>query len=490
MMVERRTLILIADDERDIRFILRDVLESAGYSVIEAADGAEAREAVTKRHPTIVLLDVRLPVVDGMTLLGEFRTEHPETGVVVMTAHGNEQLAVSAMKLGADDYLPKPFHPDDILFVIDRVLRRRELERTSASLSRQIEGDKHRLEAIFSQMAQGLLTTGPDLLVTSCNPRAEEILGLPAARILDHHLGELFPQLFTGAIPHPLAAGSTGPTGVEVELLRPDGTLRPLLLSFGAIAPVEGMGGGWVAVFQDLSEVKALEREKGEFVSMVAHDLKGPLTSIFATLELMLDGTLGEVGERQKEFLGIAHANTIKIRKMIDTFLEAYRIEAGKVPFTIAPVNPATFIAQVHQRYLPVAEERSFDFSLRIAPDLPKINGDAEHLSRILDNILSNAFKFTPDGGRIELAAERDPESPAQRLRVTVRDNGPGIPASDLPRIFEKFSQGRRHTDAGGIGLGLAYCRMAVERHGGRITVESLEGKGTTFAFTLPFAPA
>jgi PAS domain S-box-containing protein len=487
-MSQQRPLILIADDERDIRFILKDALESAGYEVIEAADGGQTRERVGRDHPALVLLDIRLPVVDGMLLLQEFRAAGIDMGIVVMTAHGTEQLAVNAMKEGADDYLPKPFHPDDILLVVRRVLHHRALERTSAALSREIEQEKRRLEAIFSQMNQGLLTAAPDLVVDSCNPRAQAILALPPDRIVGRRLSDIFPPIFSGApegvFPDTFSSGA----GSESEIVLPDGTVKPVLLSFAPIAPVEGEGGGWIAVFQDMTRLKTLEREKGEFVSMIAHDLKGPLTSIFATLELVLDGTLGEVGEKQREFLNIAHSNTIKLQKMIDTFLEAYRMEAGKVPFSIAPVKPANFIAQVYERYLPVAKERAFDFSISVETDLPPLAGDAEHLSRILDNFLSNAFKFTPDGGRITLAAGRDPEAPQERLRVTVTDNGPGIPAADLPHIFEKFSQGRRRSGVGGIGLGLAYSRMAVERHGGTISVASTEGNGSTFWFTIPFS--
>lgn len=235
-------------------------------------------------------------------------------------------------------------------------------------------------------------------------------------------------------------------------------------------------------------EQAELHRMKDDFVSTVSHEFKTPLTSIRGFLRLLLDGDAGPVPEDQRRFLALALGAAERLSALVADVLDVSRLDA-RAQMSAGPVRLEEVLRAAVEGQALEAKAKGVELFCA-ASGLPAVRGDAEWLRRVLDNLISNAVKFTPAGGRVAVKAFPDQGAgPLDRAaRISVSDTGIGIPAADQERIFEKFyrAANRTQAQAPGTGLGLAICRSVVERHGGRIWFESEEGRGTTFHVSLP----
>jgi len=231
-------------------------------------------------------------------------------------------------------------------------------------------------------------------------------------------------------------------------------------------------------------ELEELEKLKRDLTNMIVHDMKNPLTAIMGNIDLVLEGFGGEVQPRQREFLERAKLNGDKLLGMISNLLDISKMEEGRLELKKAPFALREVVDEVVAGVRALAERDKKQILVEIPPDLPQLNADREMIRRVLVNLVSNAIKHTFEEGHIWITAcSRDSE-----VWISVRDDGEGIPPEYHQKIFEKFSQVKEKklgykTDT---GLGLAFCKLAVEAHGGRIWVESEVGKGSTFTFTIP----
>ena len=235
-------------------------------------------------------------------------------------------------------------------------------------------------------------------------------------------------------------------------------------------------------------QLAELDRLKAEFVSVASHEIKTPLSVIRGYVSLMADGIYGDVNEQQKKTLASVSDQVDRLTRLVHRLLDISRFEAGGGRLEIRRINVRDFLEELTGGFRVLAFQNGIDFRVRVADDLPvNLEGDADRLNEVLGNLLSNAFKFTPRGGRISLDARRD----GAGIVVRVADSGVGIPPEKLPRIFEKFYQVENEAQprSVGSGLGLAIAREIVEAHGGTIGAESQVGKGTTFTVTLPERP-
>jgi signal transduction histidine kinase len=230
-----------------------------------------------------------------------------------------------------------------------------------------------------------------------------------------------------------------------------------------------------------------LTQLKSEFVTLVAHELRSPLTAITGYVELLLEGTGGASAEAQGESLGIVQRNADRLLHLIDDLLDIARIEAGKVELRRTRFDLAGLIQEVAKALRPQIEAKGQRLTIDLADALPGVSGDADRVTQILTNLLSNAHKYTPPAGTISINAR--PEE--GRVRINVQDTGIGLSSDDQAQLFTKFfrAQHRAATGVGGTGLGLAISRALVELHGGEITVTSALGQGSTFSFTLAAMP-
>jgi len=244
---------------------------------------------------------------------------------------------------------------------------------------------------------------------------------------------------------------------------------------------------GAVAVFRDVSQEMEVNRAKTAFVSEVAHELRAPLTSIKGYVDLILedqDYSLAEI----YEMLGMVQSSSDRLSHLITDLLDVSRIEAGKVQFRQQPVDLVTAINGTTLTFQGQADAKQLELSLFVPDDLPLILGDRDRVIQVLTNLVSNAIKYTPDGGQVLVSAQAQ----KNMVRVDVADSGIGISPADQQRLFEKFFRADHPAvrQVPGTGLGLSIVKNIVEMHGGRLWVDSELGAGSTFSFTLPACTA
>lgn len=237
----------------------------------------------------------------------------------------------------------------------------------------------------------------------------------------------------------------------------------------------------WIG--HDVTEQIELEGMRDDLMHMIIHDLRNPLGNVISSLQMMRtalmenDNTLP-----MKDVLQVAMRSSEKLRRLIDSLLRLRQLEEGKADLDKSLVPPTLLTREALELVRPIIQKKEQEFILDVPADLPPVRVDRDMASRVLTNILDNAAKFTPTGGKIQLTVARHDGE----LLFTVSDTGPGIPAESRERVFERFTRLDGAKGTKGTGLGLPFCKLAVEAHGGKIWVESTPGQGSQFKFSLP----
>jgi signal transduction histidine kinase len=360
------------------RFLKQDQVHE--YDIMQASFAEEGLALCRSRRPDCVLVDYRLPDLDGLEFLTALADENGTipVPVIMLTGYGDETLVAEAMKAGAADYLPKS-------------------ALSSKSLGRAIANavEKFKLRVAVEEQRYILEQTNEEL-----RHKHEEIRS---------------------------------------------------------------------------------------FYHVLSHELKTPLTVIMGYLGIMLEGLAGSLNNEQQACLSIAKDSCDQITLAVNDLLDATRLETGKLTIAPHPTAIDEVVAQVVASMLPAAQGKGIHVQHVIAPALPDVLIDDKRMIQVLSNLLSNALKFTPEGGNIEVRVASDPQRLGKVL-VSVKDTGRGIEPEQCRYIFDRFYQvrGEDAESHGGLGLGLYICRELVRLHGGEIWVESTPGQGSTFFFTVP----
>ena len=347
-----------------------------------------------------------------------------------------------------------------------------------------LQTERERLATILEHMADGVLITDASGRVQLLNPAASrmlntspaEALGASFAQVVRHYrIIEVWQQCRqTGE--QQVAAIEVAPAGKEPAGLFLQMEVTPLFDSPPAVNAQS-----LLVIFQNLTPVRRLETVRRDFISNISHELRTPLASLKAVVETLRDGAV-EDPPAAVRFLDLADRELDALTQMVEELLELSRIESGRVPLRLAPTAVAAVVAPVVERLRPQAERAELALTVNVPADLPLVLIDGPRVQQVLGNLLHNAIKFTPAGGTIAIDAREADGA----LLVRVTDDGVGIPAGDLPRIFERFYKADRARSGGGTGLGLAIARHIVQAHGGQIWARSKEGEGSRFYFTLP----
>ncbi len=248
------------------------------------------------------------------------------------------------------------------------------------------------------------------------------------------------------------------------------------------------LASGLVHYIQSRNEKRKLElldRLKDELISTVSHDLRGPVASVIMYLDAILGGTYGPITDKQRSMLTLLRDSSRRLTFFVSNILDAARIKAGRLKFHMTPVSVVDLFAEADALYLSAAVQKKITLEHRVVGEVPPFDGDREKLEQLINNLVGNAFKFTPKGGRIDLEAQVE----GARLRLSVKDTGFGIEPATMPRLFEKFQEldlDRPPEDRAGTGMGLSICKAIIDGHGGEIRVESEKSKGTVVVVFLP----
>ncbi|HEX9023742.1 MAG TPA: response regulator [Geobacteraceae bacterium] len=503
-----RDKILIVDDESDIALILKLQLEDAGYKTARARDGIEALEHIAREKYALILLDIKMPRMDGMQVLDRIQSEYGDTGVVMMTAHGSEDIAVEAMKKGAIDYVAKPFSTDDLVKKVERAIQLHRTRQENLRLSMQLEAERQKMGAILRGMADILVAVDREGRIITANRQAEILFGTEQERLLGTPVEDILKaDIPPERLPCRVVLATSAPDlGVSYNLRWGKRSI-PVLSSATPLLDGSQHLCGSVEIIRDISALKALEQEREDFVSMLSHDLKSPITAIVGSLDLVREGRLGPINEDQREYLESANESCSEMVDMIDTLLDIHKFDAGKMVMDFRSEEPHLLIQKIVARFQPVAQRADLQLFATVSAPLPEIKADRAKFFRLLSNLLANSLKFTPADGEIEIAAAvikvsadlkkripdqlyqgRDFPAKGKFLQISVRDTGVGIPKEAQLSIFDRFVQvkTRRMGKSAGSGLGLTFCRKVMDAHHGYIWVESAEGEGSTFFLLFP----
>ena len=530
---ERKKLrVLIVEDDQDLRDSVSEGLSTYGFSVYEAANGKQAYERFKEVNPEIIILDFHLPDNDGEHLLPTFKIPESNAAVIVMTGNPCPELAMKVTQLGADAYIRKPFTIQYLIDLCEKIRREWSLLRAEKLL----EDKTLEVRRILETSVDGIIITDPDGFITMINKFMENMSGYNQEELIGKHIIELLPegdehkkrvkelmdQLYTKEML----------TGFQLKWLRKDGSPIDIEANVALLKDNKGIVNGQIASIRDITQRKKEEVElieaketaetankvKSEFLANMSHELRTPMNHIIGFTELLASKHYGDLNDQQVEYLNDVLKSSQHLLSLINNILAFSKLESRKLKLQLADVNVRLLLEKTLAPYRKSAVQSGLKLSMDTDHIPETIAADEEKLKQVIDNLLSNAMKFSPFGGTVFIGARQverprraglrwsdpvdfhiiddqtDPDTNAglQRMKCiefTVADTGLGIKPEDQKRIFEPFEQ----LDASsskkyqGTGLGLALTKSLVELHGGKIWVESEgETKGSRFTFVIP----
>ena len=342
---------------------------------------------------------------------------------------------------------------------------------------RNLTTESNQLSVILDTMADGVIVVNSNGQVELMNLSAEWMLESPnreadriqlAEVVRDHEILQLVSE----------ARATRQTRQAELELVH-----RRRFLNVIATPLSEGSDEGVLLTLQDVTRLWQVETTRREFVSNVSHELRSPLAAIRAMTETLQDGALNDTDTAQ-DFLTRILNDTQRMTTMVNELLELSRLESGQAPIHLAPVSLESVVAEIESRFDVSPDHERLKLETNVPDGIPLVMGEADKLNQVLANLVENAVKVTGDGGLISISAN----ATDRWVEVKVSDNGIGIAREHLPHVFERFYKVDRSRRDGGTGLGLAIVKHLVQAHGGDIKVESVEGEGSAFSFTLPRA--
>lgn len=514
----RRTgTIFIVDDEMMVTASLQTMLTlESNHRVHCYNNPLEALDKLSALRPDVVISDFSMPGMDGIQFLRKVKDVLPEATLILLTGYADKENAIKAINtVGIYRYIEKPWDNEDLKLSINNGLERShlvgdlkqsvrelteartELQQTNLHLealveerTRDLRDTYQKLQSIIRNTTDGILTLDATLRLTSINPAAEEWFRsqeqLQQVDLLTTPLESLLKM--------PAGNGKLRPVQ---ELFQPQASRRAEEVLIGSIpleasvspllGPEQTEPQGFVIVLRDIAQRKEIERLRDDFMSTLTHDLRTPLLAAIQTLGFFADGTLGELTSRQLELINMLTQSNRELLGLVNVLLEVYKYESGRQKLILDTVDLADLLEQIAHELDALASNREQTLKLSLPKDLSgdchKVRGDKQELKRVFVNLIGNAINFTPKNGKIHVTLT---PVEGEKLRIEVRDNGRGIPAKDIPLLFQRFSQGTSKQRSSGSGLGLYLSRQIVEAHHGQIWVESTEGEGSSFYVTLP----
>lgn len=471
--------VLVVDDEQRIRDACSRMLASEGCEVDVADNGATGLEMIQQSHFDIVLLDLMMPGLSGLDVLTDIKARHPDTVVIVITGYATLEHSIETMKKGAFDFLSKPFSPSQLRVIITKAI---EFIQTL----QDIATEKSRMRVMINTLRDGVLTTDHQKRIALANPAFLRLMGCRKSRVIGYEVS----KVVTDATILTMIDRAIGqPEDAYVELTEEitlPGDGEDIIIGVRCIPFRDRLNRnlGTVTVFHDITTLREDDRLKSDFVSMVAHEIKSPLNSILMQLKVVLDGLAGDLTDKQRQILERSSLKITSLTELSSELLDLSKIESGLINQDREALNLVPLVKEHVALYQAQAGEKSISLTLRPGDETIQVVANRNNIGEVLSNLISNAIRYTPEQGKVDVWADQDEEY----VRLHVEDTGFGIPEESLEQIWDKFFRVKNEKTRfiNGTGLGLAIVKRIVDGHHGRITVDSQVDKGTRFTIRLP----
>ena len=514
--------ILVVDDDDNSLNTITLLLDGRVPAEIEPCKSPlAALKRIVLTDFAAIISDVKMPTMDGLTLLKEIRAKRPNTPVILTTAYEEGEVLLRAIRAGAYDYIKKPFDVDYLAASVTRAIQHAEslreieakqdaLAKRALELEKEVElRERHRM-LIENVLDYGMFTLDLDGRVTSWNIGAQRIKGYQAHEIIGKHFSTFYLRgdIDAGKPDMELVtAAAQGRVEDEGWRVRKDGSKFWANVVITALKDRNGNLRGYGKVTRDLTDRKnaedskekflreqsgrltaeAMNKAKDQFFATLSHELRSPLTPMLGWTKILLSGSVDP--SRLAFGLEVIQRNVKAQAKLIEDILDVSRIITGKFSIDVRRVELRNIIENAVEVVRPSAAAKNINLTTSLPEEPVELSGDGDRLQQIVWNLLTNAVKFTPKEGSIQIRLTRT-ESEAE---ISVSDTGIGLKPDFLPHIFERFSQADSSSVKvhGGLGIGLSLVKNLVELHHGTVRAESEgEGKGTTLTVKLPIAAA
>ncbi len=469
--------ILVVEDERIVAEDLRVRLQKMGYAVPSiVSSGDEAIRELEKNGTDLVIMDIVIKgEMDGIETADIIRSRF-DVPVVYLTAYADEEMLNRARITEPFGYIVKPFDERELHITIEMALYKSKMEN-------KLKEAKERFSATLNSIGDGIIAMDSGRRILFMNPAARSMTGLE----MDDARGKSLEEVYN------IITNENG----ESILVPGNGNTIFVEHAYTPLKDSKGKFNGLVLVFRDISGRKRAEelrlenmrlnyanKIKSEFIANTSHELVTPLNFIIGFSELLVRKTVGELNETQERYAENINRSGRHLLALINDILDLSRIEAGKIQLFFEKISVPETINDTITLIKEKAEKHNIDLIKDIDPGL-EIEADEQRLKQVLLNLLDNAVKFSKkEGGTVTITAGKE----ENMARFSVSDTGIGIREEDIKRLFNQFEQldSGISKKYGGTGLGLAITKKLVELHGGKITVESRYGEGSTFIFIIP----
>jgi two-component system, OmpR family, phosphate regulon sensor histidine kinase PhoR len=481
--------ILVVDDEKGLRLGTKRLLENEGYLVTTAENGSEGIRAGTTEEYDIAVIDLKMPDFDGIHVLQEIRKVHPNTICFIATAYASYDTAIESTKLGAFGYIPKPFTSDEFLSQIKTGCEKRSMllemekwrkEREERLL--EVAFEKTRLNTIINSITDGVLVVNRNGEAVLYNPSALKYLQLSSIKIEEYIIDKLHPVialLFKAFLDKGIFESKSISRQIEVipGTLFIEATSSPVPHPDGSLA-------GVVVVIKDITELKKIESLKSQFVSMVSHELKAPVSAVHGFIDIILSNKVPVSEEQKTDFLKRSQLRLDSLIKMVNDLLDISRMEMKTVQREIREINPADVINSIVELFRFDIEAKDLKVIVNEEKEPAIIKADLEEINRIYTNLISNAIKYNKNKGVINIDLSRD----GQYFISEIRDTGIGLKPEEKEKLFREFfrAKNEKTKNISGTGLGLSIVKRIIDSYAGKIEVDTKYNEGTSFKVFLP----
>jgi PAS domain S-box-containing protein len=477
-----KPMILVIDDEKRIRDGCQKVLSQQGYGVATADCGELGLKMIEENYYDIILLDLMMPSLSGFDVLARVKTLHPDAVIIVISGYVTIEHSIEAMKKGAFDFIPKPFTPEQL-----RILVAKAIEYIRAL--QDIANEKTRMRVLIDHLRDGVMAVDTRKRVVLANQaflhmsgyQGTDAVGLTADEVCHN-------KRIDGLMEKAISMPADELTELTEEL-----TGENWETSMGSVVDARcvpfrdrrGRNVGAITVLHDITALKRMEQIKSYFVSMTSHEVRGPLNAVLAQLNVVTSGLAGEISQEQKEILGRASEKISAVLSLTTELLDLAKIESGLMSQEKEKLNLAEIIEDQVTFHSASAQAKGISLELEPLPELPPVVVNRANMAEVFSNLIGNAIKYTPEGGKVVVSAGLE----SGFIRVSVRDNGIGIAPKELEQIFSPFYRVKNEKTRSiiGTGLGLTIVKSILEAHKGFIRVESAPDQGSAFHFFLPF---